>query len=165
MRCMNLFNLIATALSLQLQAFKTGDAPGPKCHRPQALATRVADSLRTLVMQFDIRNTDDCTTQHFRGSMYGVTASVALDLRTREAHVELRGIALGGSVAGVGWLKNIDGEEGDVELDDEFASKLAWRMVSIQTASLNRDTNSVTVHVTVPVLGAQTLELKRVNNA
>lgn len=164
---MNLFNLLATALSLQLEALRGGSqgAAGPQCHRPQAFAQRVAESVRTLVMQFDSRSKDECATQHYRGSLYGVTATVALELATREAHVELRGIPLGGTIAGVGWLKNIDGEAGEVELEEGFAAALAWRMVSIQAASLDRDANTVTVHITVPLLGAQRLALKRVNNA
>jgi len=126
---MNLFNLLATALSLQLQAFRGGG------------------------------------TQRYRGTVYGVTANVALDMRTREAHVELRGAALGGVLAGAGRLKNVDGEEGEVELEEEFEAMLARRMISIQAASLDRVANTVTVHVTVPFLGGQALELKRVDNA
>jgi|TARA_B110001452_G_scaffold178009_1_gene149367 hypothetical protein len=166
MRCMNLFNLLATALSLQFQALRGGShgVVGPQCHRPQALVERVVESVRTLVMQFDLRSKDECATQHYRGSLYGVTATVALEMATREAHVELRGVPLGGTIAGIGWLKNIDGEVGEVELEEAFAAALAWRMVSIQAASLDRHANTVTVHVTVPLLGAQQLALKRVNN-
>lgn len=168
---MNLFNLLATALSLQLQALRGGSrgggggALGPQCHRPQVLVERVVESVRTLVMQFDLRAKDECATQHFRGSMYGVTATVALELASREAHVELRGLPLGGRIAGIGWLKNIDGEAGEVELEEEFAAALAWRMISIQAASLDRHANTVTVHVTVPLLGAQQLSLKRANSS
>ena len=131
---MNLFNILATALSLQMQALRARDESAAQQQQQQ----------------------------HFRGSMYGVTATVALRMTTREAHVELRGLPLGGTLVGTGWLKNLDGEAGEVELEEAFAARLARRGVSIQAASLDRHANIATVHVTVPFLGAQKLALKRV---
>tara|TARA_B110000444_G_scaffold144835_1_gene135465 strand:- start:859 stop:1284 length:426 start_codon:yes stop_codon:yes gene_type:complete len=120
------------------------------------IAARVAHTLRSMIIA------RECSVQHFRGSMLGVTASVALDVRTRRAFVELRGVALGGSVSGVGWLKNVDSDEGEVELEKEFEAKLARRMVSIQSASMDRVANTVTVRATVPLFGSQSLILERV---
>ena len=117
-----------------------------------------------MVTQLNVESRDECATQHFSGSLFGVKASVALDVRTRRAYVELRGVPVGGSVAGVGWLKNIDSDDGEVELEKEFAAKLARRMVSIQSASLDREANTVTVRVTVPLFGAQALVLERVDS-
>ena len=42
--------------------------------------------------------------EHFEGNFYGVTASVALNMNTRVAHVSLRGYPIAGSVEGSGWL-------------------------------------------------------------
>lgn len=127
--------------------------PGTRGNRP-------IESVRRVVMGFD---TDNERTQRFTGSMYGVTANVALDLETRRARVELHGIPVGGSLVGSGWFRNPEGEAheaGEVELDEEFRRQLAWRRVSIQAASLDGDT--VLVFVTVPLLGAQSMELSRV---
>ena len=159
---MNLLNLLATVLSLQLPFHTTGG--GPQCHRPQTHLQSLANAVRAFLMQFDARSEDECGTQHFRGSLYGVTATVALHLKSRRAEVELRGIPMGGSVAGVGWLKDLESEAGEVELEEVFAARLARRMVSIQSAALDREANSVTVNVTVPLFGEQSLELKRVNS-
>ena len=166
---MNLFNLLATALSLQLQALRGDGAGGLRCHHPhhhhhsspQPFATRVAASLRALRMQFV--DEDEGGTQHFRGALYGVTATVALHMRTREAKVELRGVPLGGSLSGGGWLKDLDGDAGEVELDAALAAKLAWRLVRIRSAALDRRTNTMTVAIVLPLLGEQALALKRVH--
>ena len=158
---MNPFALVLAALSLQLPLYQV--AGTPRCHVVPTYLERALDRVRMLVTQLDDRRAEQCSTQRFAGSLYGVAASVELDLRTRKARVELRSIPLGGRVAGVGWLKNVDGEAGEVELEEEFAAKLAWRRVSIQAASLDRASNTVTVHVTVPLLGLQKLELQRVS--
>ena len=102
--------------------------------------------------------------QHFRGGMYGVVASVALNLGTRHAEISLRGAPVGGTLSGSGWLKAEHAEafSGDVVLDPDFAKQLARRFVSIQHASLDRETNTVTVTVTVPIFGHNVLVLKRV---
>ena len=102
--------------------------------------------------------------QHFRGGMYGVVASVALNLGTRHAEISLRGAPIGGSLSGSGWLKaeQADALSGGVVLDPDFEKTLARRLVSIQHASLDRETNTVTVTVTVPIFGQTVLVLKRV---
>jgi len=102
--------------------------------------------------------------QHFRGGMYGVVASVALNLGTRHAEISLRGAPIGGSLSGSGWLKaeQADALSGGVVLDPDFEKTLARRLVSIQHASLDRETNTVSVTVTVPIFGKTVLVLKRV---
>lgn len=52
-------------------------------------------------------------------------------------------------------------QEGGVELDEEFAARLARRMVSIVKAKLDRAQNTVSVTVVVPFFGEQTLVLTR----
>lgn len=162
MRRMNLLNLLATVVwSLQLPPQPLGS--GLQCHRPQSYWKGLTHSIRAFVMQFDARGEDDCGTQHFRGSLYGVTATVSLHMKSRQAEVQLRGLPIGGSLTGIGRLKDLNGEEGEVELEEGFAAQLAWRMVSIQSAALDRVANTVTVTVTVPLFGAQSLELQRVS--
>ena len=102
--------------------------------------------------------------QHFRGGLYGVVASVALNLGTRHAEISLRGAPVGGTLSGSGWLKaeHAEAYSGGVVLDPDFERQLARRFVSIEYASLNRETNTVTVTVIVPVFGKNVLVLKRV---
>ena len=102
--------------------------------------------------------------QHFRGGMYGVIASVALNLGTRHAEISLRGAPIGGSLSGSGWLKaeHADAYSGGVVLDPDFERTLSRRFVSIQRASLDRENNTVTVTVNVPIFGETVLVLKRV---
>lgn len=103
--------------------------------------------------------------QHFQGGMYGVIANIALNLSTRHAEISLRGAPVGGTLSGSGWLKaenHAESYSGGVVLDPDFAKQLARRFVSIQYASLNRETNTVTVTVTVPIFGRNVLVLKRI---
>lgn len=151
MRCCVL-TLLATAQALQT------------CGGARPFAARVGDSLRALVtMQLDAASGAADPTQHFRGSLYGVTATVALHMRTRRAEVELRGVPIGGALSGVGWLKDLDGDAGEVELDEAFAAKLAWRLVRIRSAALDRAADTVTVTIGLPVFGDQALTLARVH--
>ena len=102
--------------------------------------------------------------QHFRGGLYGVVASVALNLGTRHAEISLRGAPVGGTLSGSGWLKaeHAEAYSGGVVLDPDFERQLARRFVSIEHASLDREANTVTVTVIVPVFGKNVLVLKRV---
>jgi len=102
--------------------------------------------------------------QHFRGGLYGVVASVALNLGTRHAEISLRGAPVGGTLSGSGWLKaeHAEAYSGGVALDPDFERQLARRFVSIEHASLDREANTVTVTVIVPVFGKNVLVLKRV---
>lgn len=102
------------------------------------------------------------TVERFEGSFYGVTASVALNLNTRVAHVALSGYPIAGTVEGDGWLKDPDKERGEVVLEPTFEARLARRFVRIQWASLDREKHTVTVHASVPVLGSCELVLQRV---
>jgi hypothetical protein len=102
------------------------------------------------------------TVENFEGSFYGVSANVALNMNTRVAHVSLRGYPIAGTVEGDGWLKDSDKERGNVVLEPTFAARLARRFVYIQWASLNREKHTVTVSVSVPVIGSCELVLHRV---
>ena len=102
--------------------------------------------------------------QHFRGGLYGVVASVALNLGTRHAEISLRGAPVGGTLSGSGWLKaeHAEAYSGGVVLDPDFERQLSRRFVSIEHASLDREANTVTVTVIVPVFGRNVMVLKRV---
>ena len=100
--------------------------------------------------------------QQFQGRMLGVRARVTLDMDTRKARIELLGAPMGGYVQGVGWLRDPKAEAGGVVVDQEFARKLARRMVGIRHAALNRRARTVSVTVTVPVFGQQTMVLQHV---
>ena len=162
-------HICAAALSLQLQhgggaaVGGGGERAPPAAHSAASarlwrfFSRRRCGSTPPLALQQQPR--DDAPHQYY-GRLYGVTAIVALEPATRKAHVELRGVPLGGSIAGVGRLKN--GEAGEVELEEAFAAALARRRVSIQSAAFDRHAQTVTVHVTVPFFGAQRLSLRRV---
>lgn len=117
-------------------------------------------SVRSLLL---MQQPAECEVHRYHGGMYGVSAAVALDLRKRQAHVQLRGIPLGGRVEGVGRLASDDQEAGPVELEEELAAALGRRLVSIVRAHRDRATDTLTVVVSVPLLGEQTLVLTRVH--
>ena len=102
------------------------------------------------------------TIERFEGTIYGVSATVALNMNTRVAHVALRGYPLAGTVEGDGWLKEPDKERGAVELEPNFAARLARRFVYIKWASLDREKHTVTVQAAVPILGSVEIVLNRI---
>ena len=97
--------------------------------------------------------------EHFSGRFYGVSAQVALNMRTRVAQVHLQGAPLGGRVSGEGWLTDSGAEAGTVVLEKEFARRLRRRLVSIYSARLDRHARTVTVNVKIPVIGIVELVL------
>ena len=97
--------------------------------------------------------------EHFEGSFYGVSAKVALNMRTRIAEVQLNGVPLGGRISGTGWLQEAESEAGAVVLEAEFERRLRRRMVAIYSARLDRQKHTVTVGVKIPVLGTMDLVL------
>lgn len=101
---------------------------------------------------------------HFRGGLYGVVASVALDLGTRHANVTLRGAPLGGTLGGQGWLvaERANAYAGAVVLDPDFRRRLERRFVRVLRAAYDPSASTVTVVVTVPVFGTTNLVLARV---
>lgn len=102
------------------------------------------------------------TVERFAGSFYGVSATVALNMNTRVAHVALSGYPIAGTVEGEGWLKEPDKERGEVVLEPTFAARLARRFVTIKWASLDHQKHTVTVHASVPVIGSVVMVLNRV---
>ena len=146
--------LLTSVFSLQL-----GSSGSLGCHRPH-LST-ITTRIRNFVMQFDVRE-HECKDQNYTGSLYGVTAKVVLNLKRRQAHVRLHGIAVGGRIQGVGRLVgHVDAEEGGVELEEEFEQALARRFVTIQGAKLDRPNNRVLVEAVIPFFGQQTIVLLR----
>lgn len=91
--------------------------------------------------------------EHYSGNFYGVEAQVQLNMKTRIAEVLLKGVVLGGSVSGRGWLKDSGAEEGAVVLDRHFEARLRRRFVRIRGAALDRAKRVVVVRVSIPVLG------------
>ena len=102
--------------------------------------------------------------RNFRGGIYGVVASVALDLSTRHANVTLRGVPLGGTLSGQGWLavERANAYSGVVVLDPDFRRRLQRRFVRVRSASYDPRESTVTVVVSVPVFGITNLVLTRV---
>jgi len=102
----------------------------------------------------------DCAvTRTFVGSLYGVSARVEIDVRTRVAQVRLRGVPVAGTVEGKGWFSSPTAEEGPVELDPDFAAALRRRRISIVRAALDRKRDIITVVTRVPIIGEATLRL------
>lgn len=100
--------------------------------------------------------------QNYTGGVFGVTAEVELNLRTRVAHVKLEGIPIGGKVEGEGWLASPTAETGPVVLQPEFEAALRRRRIRITEAALDRHANTVLVTASVPVLGEQRILLRAV---
>jgi len=144
MRALYLLNVAAFAVCLRVPAVAVARAP------------TFFDRIRMVLVTDDL-----CRTRRFRGSLYGVTATVEMDLSTRKAAVELSGMVLGGGLSGIGWLNDPEVDKGSVVLDDDLAAALAWRGVRIVSASLDRETDSVSIGVTIPVLGFQRIVLSR----
>jgi len=142
MRALYLLNVAAFAVCLRVPAVALARAP------------TFFDRIRMVLVTDDL-----CRTRRFRGSLYGVTATVEMDLSTRKAAVELSGMVLGGGLSGIGWLNDPEVDKGSVVLDDDLAAALAWRGVRIVSASLDRETDSVSIGVTIPVLGFQRIVL------
>ena len=142
MRALCLLNVAAFAVCLRVPAVALARAP------------TFFDRIRMVLVTDDL-----CRTRRFRGSLYGVTATVEMDLSTRKAAVELSGMVLGGGLSGTGWLNESEVDKGSVVLDDDLAAALAWRGVRIVSASLDRETDSVSIGVTIPVIGFQRIVL------
>jgi hypothetical protein len=149
MRALYLLDVAAFAVCLQVPTVAL-----PNCSRVPTLLDRI----RMAVVADDV-----CRIRTFQGSLYGVTATVELDLYSRKANVQLSGVVLGGGLSGTGWLESADGDKGTVVLDDNLATALAWRRVTIVSASLDRETDSVTICATIPILGFQKIVLSVVN--
>ena len=129
--------------------------------RPETAALRHAlGAARAVVMSATGLDGFGSGVQEFQGRMLGVRARVSLDMDTRKARIELVGAPMGGYVQGVGWLNDPKAEAGRVVVDREFARVLARRFVGITHAGLNRRARTVSVTVTVPIFGQQTMVLQ-----
>ena len=133
----------------------------PTAPHPLVVTTRrVVGTVMSAVAGNDAGLSD---VRHYAGGMYGVSATVKLDFAERRADVELWGVPIAGRVAGYGWLSATGDaqESGAVVLDDALQAKLDRRMVRVVNAALDRQADSVTVRVVVPILGEQELVLAR----
>ena len=127
----------------------------PTAPHPLVVTTRrVVGTVMSAVAGNDAGLSD---VRHYAGGMYGVSATVKLDFAERRADVELWGVPIAGRVAGYGWLSATGDaqESGAVVLDDALQAKLDRRMVRVVNAALDRQADSVTVRVVVPILGEQ----------
>ena len=97
--------------------------------------------------------------EHFEGRFYGVSAKVALNMRTRVAQVSPQRRAAGRAHLRHGVAGGCRGRGGTVVLAPEFERRLRRRMVSIHRARLDRSEHTVTVGVKIPVLGVLDLVL------
>ena len=113
----------------------------------------IMSAVDTLIQDSDMRR--------YEGGLYGVDANVVLNMKTREATVEMSGVVLGGTLTGTGRLESSTAESGGVVLDEKLAHSLARRYITIQTASLDRERDSVCVVATVPLLGRIEIYLQR----
>lgn len=100
-------------------------------------------------------------TRLFSGSLYGVTATCELNMRTRVAYITLRGIAIGRELSGTGSLRDPSSESGSVKLDPEFAKALARRFIKIHGASYVRTSDSLVVSISIPIFGDTQMVLLR----
>ena len=101
--------------------------------------------------------------RRYEGRLYGVAARVSLDMDARRAHVHIAGLGIP-VLDGVGWLDGA-GESGSVVLEGGFAAKLARLRLRVDHARLDRRDDTVTVGITAPLLGAQTIVLRRAADA
>ena len=98
--------------------------------------------------------------EHFHGGLLGVTADVKLCLSSQRAHITLKGLPLGGTLAGTARFHN--GEGSDVQIDEPLRGALKRRLVKIVRAEFDRRKDVVFVTVTLPfLLGTHTLALNR----
>lgn len=97
--------------------------------------------------------------RHFRGTLLGVTAHAALDLKLRHAELELSGAVLGGRLQGGGTLSGQD-NHGQVVLDRALQRSLALRFVSVQSAVFDPDAGTIRVCLKLPVIGDTEIVLR-----
>lgn len=98
----------------------------------------------------------------YAGGMLGVSANVLLFVEEQRAVVRLRGVPIGGTIAGVAWFKS-DGL--GVELDSDLERALRRRCVLIASAGARKDLTSMWVKIRLPFgLGRHTLTLVQVTD-
>ena len=160
---------VARALAIVLGAIGVARATAAWTPPPplDARANGARRAARALLSMTGLAAADDdaqAEVHHFRGGLYGVVASVALDLRTRHANVTLRGAPLGGVLSGKGWLaaEKANAYSGAVVLDPDFRIRLERRFVRVHSAAYDPRASTVTVVVKVPVFGTTNLVLTRV---
>ncbi len=119
----------------------------------------IPPSLRSALSQLRMCS----SVQNYTGGVFGVSAEVELNLRTRVAHVKLKGVPIGGTVEGEGWLASPTVEAGAVVLEPSFEAALRRRRIRIVRAALDRNANTVTVTASVPVIGEQRILLRPVH--
>lgn len=92
----------------------------------------------------------------YSGSLLGVSARVVLDEVDRLAHVQLRGVVLGGEVSGVGWFE----PDGSLRVQPSIERVMQRRACKILGAARGDDT--LTIDLQLPLFGKRAMVLERV---
>ena len=92
----------------------------------------------------------------YSGSLLGVSARVVLDEVDRLAHVQLRGMVLGGEVSGVGWFE----PDGSLRVQPSIERVMQRRACKILGAARGDDT--LTIDLQLPLFGKRAMVLERV---
>lgn len=92
----------------------------------------------------------------YSGSLLGVSARVVLDEVDRLAHVQLRGMVLGGEVSGVGWFE----PDGSLRVQPSIERVMQRRACKILGAA--RGDNTLTIDLQLPLFGKRAMVLERV---
>ena len=96
---------------------------------------------------------------HFKGGLLGVNADVDLYRRASRAHIELRGVPIGGLISGDATYD----KHYNVKLDESFSRALSRLRVSVLSVYPSGDWTAVFVQVQLPFLmGRHTIRLRRV---
>ena len=150
---------VATPWALAVVLGAIGVARATAAFTPPPPAVGARRAARALLSMTGLPDGERAEVHHFRGGLYGVVASVALDLATRHANVTLRGAPLGGTLSGQGWLaaERANAYSGTVVLDPDFRLRLERRFVRVRSAAYDPRASTVTVEGTLPVFGATTL--------
>lgn len=100
--------------------------------------------------------------EEYDGRMLGVSCHCTLNRAGRYATLELRGVPIGGRLAGTAWFM-ADGKS--VQLDPELDRAVARRLITIYEA--NHRTRDDTIHVILrhPLLGRRRMVLHRTKSA
>ena len=102
----------------------------------------------------------------YEAELLGVFARVKLDREKQSADLLLLGWPVGGEVSGTAWFETKSSdtttERGDVVLDENLASRLKNRLISVTRAGHNAADDTVFVELKIPIFGRKTLFLKRV---
>jgi len=94
----------------------------------------------------------------YRGSLLGVSCECTLDSREGVASLSLRGVPIGGRLAGTARFSS-DGEA--VILDEKLDRALARRLTKVESVCYGQSDDVVRVSLSLPIVGKRTITLYR----